>query len=567
MAQKIDLELVEQINKTTGKLESLSVGVFIYNENNSLKRRYLVDSIPKSLELSFDKWKKTFIKIVNPFSRRDSTTAIAEDFSQVVDEDEDDYGIRIDDDDYEEYSISQDEENTPLNCCESYKNLTTELNNWLHSENWSKITDLLTKNLDILGEIFVTIHTDNALLKQLPWLEWNIFREYSEAEIAISSPEYEPPEGWENIKRYPLVHILVILGANDNINLDRDSQLLNEVRKHGAKLEFLEQPTLENLRARLKEKKGWNIIFYSGHSETNENGQGVLYLNNDDQIGITIDDIENELKFAIDKGLYLAIFNSCDGLGIANKLSELRCPQSIVMKESIPDEMAIDFLEYFLEFFCHDQPLFVAVGKTRKELKKRYHNFDEYPGGHSLPIIVSNPAVPLPTWKSFLSEYQLPLKLRIFIIIVGTLGVLGLPLSIIYEFGYEKFLWYAKLYPHMIIYPTCVFWAVIWSVCKCWGQIINKSINKFKWGIFGALFISIILLHVEVTSPNMLLFELSPSARSTINNQVIIEVSAIKGKLGSIKEIPPEIVDTRDIINEDKIIISNLPLNKLFLII
>ena len=96
----------------------------------------------------------------------------------------------------------------------------------------------------------------------------------------------------------------------------------------------------------------------------------------------------------------------------------------------------------------------------------------------------------------------------------------------------------------------CFFWAVIWSVCKCWGQIINKSINEFKWEISAALFISIVLLYVEVTSPNMLLFELSQSARSTL------EVSAIKGELNSIKEIPLDIVNTREMINEDKIIIS-----------
>ncbi len=102
----------------------------------------------------------------------------------------------------------------------------------------------------------------------------------------------------------------------------------------------------------------------------------------------------------------------------------------------------------------------------------------------------------------------------------------------------------------------CAFWAVIWSVCQGWGQIINKSINKFKWEMSGVLFISIVLLYFEVTSPNMLLFELSQSAQS------ILEVSAIKGKLNSIKEIPLEIVNSRDIINEDKIIINKPTLDK-----
>ncbi|NES66914.1 MAG: hypothetical protein F6K24_17485, partial [Okeania sp. SIO2D1] len=384
MAQTIDLNLVEQIDKTTGQQKSLSVELLIYNENNSskIRRRYFVDSVPESLELSLGKWKKTFIQIVDPLSRTNRKIRIEEDLSQVIDKDEDDYGMSI------------CEEETPLNCWEYYQDLTTELNGWLESEKWSKVSDLLTKNIDKLGEIYVTIQTDNSLLKQLPWLEWSIFRKYSETEIAISPPEYEPPPGWENIKRHPQVRILVILGDNDNINIDRDSELLNEVRKHGAKLEFLEQPTLEELKGCLQEEIGWNIIFYSGHSETNENGQGVLYLNNNDEKGITIDDVEDELKFAINKGLYLAIFNSCDGLGIANKFAELRLPQSIVMKESIPDIMAIHFLEYFLEFFCHDEPLFVAVGKTRKELKKKYNHPDKYPGGHSLPVVVPNPAVP-----------------------------------------------------------------------------------------------------------------------------------------------------------------------------
>ncbi|MCL2936263.1 MAG: CHAT domain-containing protein [Trichodesmium sp. MAG_R02] len=581
MAQKIDLNLVEQINKRTGELEWFRIEVKIDNENNSSKiyRRYLVHSVPESLESSLDQWKETFSQIVNPRSRKNSTTAIEENLSQVVDEDDDD-GITIDDDNYEEdlpqvvdeddddgitidddddeeeaATNSQDEEDTRPNCWESYLNLTTKFNNWLKSERWLKVSDLLTEYLDNSGEISVTIQTDNALLKQLPWQEWEFFQEYeySKIEIAISPPEYEPPPGWKNIKRHPQVRILVILGDSDNINTDRDSDLLNEVRKYGGNPKFLAQPTLEELKTELTEKKGWNIIFYSGHSKTNKNGQGVLYLNKSDKIGITIDDIEEELKVAIEQGLYLAIFNSCDGLGIANRLAELRFPQSIVMKESIPDKMAIDFLKYFLKSFSRDEALFVAVGKARKGLKKEYNKPDKYPGGHSLPVIVPNPAVPLPTWKSFLSEYQLPLQLRLF----GMLGVFGLPLSIICEFGLEKFLWYAKLYPHMIIYPMCAFWAVIWSVCQGWGQIINKY--EFKWVIPIVLLISIIVTCIEVTSPNMLLFEVSQSAQSSI------KVSAIKGELNSIKEIPLEIVNTRELINEDKIIINKPTLEQALL--
>ena len=165
MAQQIDLNLVEQINQTTGELESFRVEVRIEDNPSKIHRRYPVHSVPKSLESSLGRWKETLSQIVNRRSRKNSTTAIEEDLPQVVDEDDDDDAITIEDDNYEEETV------TPPNCWECYKNLTTELNNWLESEKWSKISHLLTEYLDKSGDICVTIQTDNALLKQLPWQE------------------------------------------------------------------------------------------------------------------------------------------------------------------------------------------------------------------------------------------------------------------------------------------------------------------------------------------------------------------------------------------------------------
>ena len=56
---------------------------------------------------------------------------------------------------------------------------------------------------------------------------------------------------------------------------------------------------------------------------------------------------KNAMKIAIAKGLQLAIFNSCDGLGIANQLAKLYLPQSIVMREVVADEAAQKFSQYF----------------------------------------------------------------------------------------------------------------------------------------------------------------------------------------------------------------------------
>ena len=44
------------------------------------------------------------------------------------------------------------------------------------------------------------------------------------------------------------------------------------------------------------------------------------------------------LKKAIGCGLQLAVFNSCDGLGLARELEALHIPQMIVMQEPVPGE-------------------------------------------------------------------------------------------------------------------------------------------------------------------------------------------------------------------------------------
>ncbi|NET72530.1 MAG: hypothetical protein F6K62_16860 [Sphaerospermopsis sp. SIO1G2] len=48
---------------------------------------------------------------------------------------------------------------------------------------------------------------------------------------------------------------------------------------------------------------------------------------------------------------------------------------------------------------------------------------------------------------------------------------------------------------------------------KGFGQIIDKS--RLKWGLCFMLFLSIVISSIEITSPHMMLFELSSSAQST----------------------------------------------------
>ncbi|NJN11730.1 MAG: hypothetical protein HC815_28660 [Richelia sp. RM1_1_1] len=108
-------------------------------------------------------------------------------------------------------------------------------------------------------------------------------------------------------------------------------------------------------------------------------------------------ELRDSLQTAIQQRLQLAIFNSCDGLGIAAELESLHIPQVIVMREPVPDFVAQEFLKYFLEAFTNGSSLCIAVGYARRQLAMLE---DDFPCASWLPVIVQNQLEMPPTWQS-----------------------------------------------------------------------------------------------------------------------------------------------------------------------
>jgi tetratricopeptide (TPR) repeat protein len=95
------------------------------------------------------------------------------------------------------------------------------------------------------------------------------------------------------------------------------------------------------------------------------------------------------LRKAVENGLKLAIFNSCDGLGLARQLDDLQIPQIIVMRELIPDIVAQEFLKYFLDELSKNRPFYLAVKAARERLQGLESKF---PCASWLPVIYQNPS-------------------------------------------------------------------------------------------------------------------------------------------------------------------------------
>ncbi|MGB3655470.1 MAG: CHASE2 domain-containing protein, partial [Rivularia sp. (in: cyanobacteria)] len=131
------------------------------------------------------------------------------------------------------------------------------------------------------------------------------------------------------------------------------------------------------------------------HSSSHLNGEtGRIYINPDDSL--TIEQLKNGLKAAISRGLRLAIFNSCDGLGLATQLASLHIPQMIVMREPVPDLVAQRFLKFFLSAFSESKSFYLAV----REAGERLQGLEaEFPCASWLPIICQNPTEAPLNWS------------------------------------------------------------------------------------------------------------------------------------------------------------------------
>ncbi|MDZ7961278.1 MAG: CHASE2 domain-containing protein [Aulosira sp. DedQUE10] len=273
--------------------------------------------------------------------------------------------------------------------------LQTHINAWLKSESFQNIERQLRTLLSRDDEIRVIFETNIALLHRLPWHLWDFFEDYPKAELALSNHEYASPQV---VQKYTTlqVKILAILGNSFGIDIDKDRSWLQGLTD--TQTTFLVEPTRKELDEQLW-NQNWDILFFAGHSASIADGEiGKIYINQSESL--TISQFKNALKTAITRGLKLAIFNSCDGIGLARNLADLNIPQMIVMREGVSDLVAQEFLKNFLVAFTGNKPFYLAVREARERLQGLENDF---PCASWLPVICQNPTTVPTTWQELRS--------------------------------------------------------------------------------------------------------------------------------------------------------------------
>ena len=295
---------------------------------------------------------------------------------------------------------------------QDFQDLTNQLerhfSEWLKTEPFrDQIDDLqpgLNRNDEILF-IFEITDFQFQMLGRLPWQTWQLFEQYPKAGIALSQPGSERTEKVAVDREK--IRILAILSDAPDVDNEEEKRALESLPDNKVETKFVDNLSREDFNNLLWDKDGWDILFFSGHSKT-EGQQGRIYINNNKKHNsLTIEELKEALQTAINKGLQLAFFNSCDGLGLASSLAKLNIPAVIVMKEEVPNVIAQQFFCKFLTNFREQDNLYLAERKTREWLRG-WEN--KYPGASLLPVICQNKAVEILRWSQLQLVNQPKLK-------------------------------------------------------------------------------------------------------------------------------------------------------------
>ncbi|MBD2364450.1 ABC transporter substrate-binding protein [Anabaena minutissima FACHB-250] len=282
---------------------------------------------------------------------------------------------------------------------ETWRQRAEELENycrrWFEDSAFRSLRDRIRANTRVSTDQSVPIiircptqdDNQNEILRRLPWHIWDLFTKLPNAEFALFTgfreqvPTFNAP-----------IRVLAIFGSSqDGLQLEQDAAALTLLEQRGAQIVKQSEPSQEKI-SHLLFDQNWDILFFAGHSSS-EGKSGQIQIS--DGEFLPLDALNKSLTKAVKRGLKLAIFNSCDGLKIADFLAKLNVPAVIVMREPVPDRIAYQFLLYFLREFSQGKPLCLAVREARDRLESVQGTF---PAASWLPAVCLNPNQPEFVW-------------------------------------------------------------------------------------------------------------------------------------------------------------------------
>jgi len=257
------------------------------------------------------------------------------------------------------------------------------------------VRDQGMKDTTPIIEIFLTC---NPLeLARLPWEAWEIGTEFAvQGQIHILRTPLTIQGTTVTPRRRRRARVLVIWGDDTGLNFNADQEAVRSLtgiaevvfvgwhpgqEANALKTEIVKQIT---------DTQGWDILFFAGHSNETILTGGEFAIA--PGVSLNFSEIATPLKIAKERGLQFALFNSCNGLSLANSLIDLGFPQVAVMREPIHNQVAQEFLVQFLQRLAQFHDVQESLREACQYLKLEKHL--TYPSAYLVPSLFRHPDAP-----------------------------------------------------------------------------------------------------------------------------------------------------------------------------
>lgn len=281
---------------------------------------------------------------------------------------------------------------------------------WLKGAELYDIRDqIIQANPQTTQTVQLFLTCANIELERFPWEAWEIGKpiQIIRAPVNIAAPSINQKQ----IKHRSRPRILAILGDNTGLNFQEEKQAIKSLSRI-AQVQFIgwqPQQTSTQVKQQISDaiadERGWDVLFFAGHSNETEMTGGELGIA--PGASISIKEITPQLSAAKQRGLQVAIFNSCSGINIAQSLIDLGLSQVIVMREPIHNNVAQEFLLHFLQGLGKHENVYESVISARQFLQLT--RSQTYPSAHLVPSLFCHPSaqlyrIPPFEWKQRLRQ-------------------------------------------------------------------------------------------------------------------------------------------------------------------
>jgi CHASE2 domain/CHAT domain len=234
-------------------------------------------------------------------------------------------------------------------------------------------------------------------LDRFPWEAWELGNEFATTgaiQIIRAPLNIKAQAGaiQEKLSRGK-PRILAILGDETGLDFKAERDALKDLMRIaevvfvGWQPEQTSMQIIQRISDAIADERGWDVLFFAGHSNETDLTGGELGIA--PGTSISINEIAPQLSAARKQGLQLAIFNSCNGLNIANSLIDLGFSQVVVMREPIHNRVAQEFLVQFLQSLAKHVDVYEALMEARKYL--RMEKSHTYPSSYLVPSLFCHP--------------------------------------------------------------------------------------------------------------------------------------------------------------------------------